>query len=70
MKPRGHQNGQGMKRCTISHQQENADQSDNEALSPHLSNGHHLKDKGQQFLVRMPQKKKRNPHTLLMGIQV
>lgn len=60
-----------MKRCTISHQQGNADQNNNEALSPHTcQNGHHLKDKGQQILVRMPHTKKRNPHTLLMGIQI
>ena len=49
-----------MKRCTISHQQGNADQNYNEILSPHTcQNGHHLKDMGEQVLVRMPLKKKK-----------
>lgn len=50
-------------------QQGNADQNDNEALSPHTCQTQSSsKRHGQQVLVRMPQKKKKKePHTTTDG---
>ena len=56
MKQRGHQNGQQThkKMFNITSHQGNANQNCNKILSPHTrQNDYHLKDKGQQVLVRM-----------------